>query len=72
MDIVNKATTRKEDVPIDVNKRQAEENDDMTKKLVGLYLYISQRFRQYDKNIVFYFATKSILYLVLSIDYRIV
>ena len=36
VDIVDKATTRKEDVPIDVTKRQAEENDDMTKKLVGL------------------------------------
>ena len=70
MDIVDKATTRKEDVPIDVNKRQAEENDDMTKKLVGLYLYISQRFPK--RNIVFYYAKKSILYLVLSIDYRIV
>ena len=49
MEIVDKATTRKEDVPIDVKKRQAEENDDTTKKLVGLYLYISQRFHEWDK-----------------------
>ena len=35
VETIEKATTRKEDVPIDVNKRQAEENDDLTKKLVG-------------------------------------
>ena len=31
----DKATTRKEDLPIDVNKRQAEENGDSIHKLVG-------------------------------------
>ena len=36
VETIEKATTRKEDVPIDVNKRQAEENGDLTKKLVGL------------------------------------
>ena len=38
VDIVGQATSRKEDVPIDVNKRQADENEDVTNKLVGLYL----------------------------------
>ena len=36
VETIEKATTRKEDVPIDVNKRQAEANGDLTKKLVGL------------------------------------
>ena len=38
VETIEKATTRKEDVPIDVNKRQAEENGDLTKKLVGLWV----------------------------------
>ena len=35
-DIMEKATTRKEDVPIDVNKRQAEENGDLSHKMVSV------------------------------------
>ena len=34
-EIMEKATTRKEDVPIDVNKRQAEENEDVVHKMVS-------------------------------------
>ena len=41
VETIEKATTRKEDVPIDVNKRQAEENDDLTKKLVGFLSKVS-------------------------------
>ena len=34
-EVMEKATTRKEDVPIDVNKRQAEENEDVIHKMVS-------------------------------------
>ena len=34
-EIMEKATTRKEDVPIDVNKRQADEDEDVTHKMVS-------------------------------------
>ena len=37
VEIMDKATTRKEDLPIDVNKRQAEENGDLIHKLVGVF-----------------------------------
>ena len=38
-EIMEKATTRKEDVPIDVNKRQADENEDVTHKMVSFQKY---------------------------------
>ena len=38
-EIMEKATTRKEDVPIDVNKRQADENEDVTHNMVSFQKY---------------------------------
>ena len=53
IEVIDKATTRNEDVPI-VNKRQAVENDDLTKPLVGYFLKIFKHLLSTLKNIIRY------------------
>ena len=61
-EVVDKASTRKEDVPIDVNKRQVVENSDeqtknWTKKLV-CYSYMERFFIYFLNYIVSYCYTQ--------------